>query len=660
MADNEIKARFSLEDQVSNVIDGIKEKIDGFSLGALAAYAVVAEAVMKVAESVSKFTEKASEAQNIQNETIRITEQFGTVSGISAQKIGEMSEAISKKIALEADDVQAGINTLAQNPQIKASYDSIAIAAANISAAQNNGKLTAEGYQGTLGSLSTLLSGDLSIALKKLHKQHIDLTDAQKAEVQAAIDSGNSMKAQQTIIDAIGQNYKGAADNVNSYEYQQRRAKVANSEMGEAIGRLLLPAVTAIQKVIADVVMGFLDWTENSKSAHIAMVVFTEYCSTLWHEIQLIWVVLKDVVLTLYDFGKVMTNVMTGNFKAVSESATAIKAHLVEMGQGFATFGSQVVQSGKAIMASFDDQVKSHAEAKGKLLKQEKDGAAAIMQISKAAAAAQKTMDAAAIKAHKDLESQKQKIDKASGEQLKEIQAAIAEDERAIADAHRVDEMASKAKDCKSQQDLDKLNGEIIEAQQKNALDSQLKAHVESERQKTAATKLEHEQRKAMETALSDFMDAMEKLGADKNRGWFEFKKRASEANVLVKAAQAIMNIWATATELGPILGPILAGVETVAVGVIAGEQIAQIESQSFPQAAGGAYAPGDGATARFGEAGNPEWIMNQGNIKALAKEAAAAPQVSAYFLPTKQHVSAFSVANQQSQYRLKKEGRIS
>jgi hypothetical protein len=73
----------------------------------------------------------------------------------------------------------------------------------------------------------------------------------------------------------------------------------------------------------------------------------------------------------------------------------------------------------------------------------------------------------------------------------------------------------------------------------------------------------------------------------------FEAQKAASIVSVWLDAGKAIMGWWAGASTLGPIAGPIFAGVMSAATTVLAGVQTGLISGQSFHAQEGGVISTG-------------------------------------------------------------------
>ena len=107
-----------------------------------------------------------------------------------------------------------------------------------------------------------------------------------------------------------------------------------------------------------------------------------------------------------------------------------------------------------------------------------------------------------------------------------------------------------------------------------------------------------NERIKALDEKLKDDKAKIEEektaLLNTENKKRFESEKLLRKANVWIAAGQSIMGWWAEAPSLGPIAGPIFAGVMTAVTIGAALKQIASIDEQQFiPAKEGGGRASG-------------------------------------------------------------------
>jgi len=82
--------------------------------------------------------------------------------------------------------------------------------------------------------------------------------------------------------------------------------------------------------------------------------------------------------------------------------------------------------------------------------------------------------------------------------------------------------------------------------------------------------------------------------GAAEGSSW---AKGAAIMQVGIDLARGVMSAWASAFQLGPIAGPIMAGIQTVALGSMAGSQISKIQSASLQKRFSGGEVTGYGGS---------------------------------------------------------------
>ena len=620
--DNEVSAKFTLEDNVSNALDTIKGNLDLMSVGVVAAFAVAYEAVAKFLEGLNKLVNIAADVQDTQAETVRITEQVGTSSGITAAAIENLSEKVAAHVGLEKDQIQQGMNLLLLNPNIKSGYDQIAQAAADLAAQQNNGKLTQDGYMSSITALSKALENP-ERAIRMLTSAQVYLSDAQKQAIKDAIAAGDTDKARALILEDIQGKVAGAAEKEGTYNFVKQQAIAATTKLAETIGNFLLPIASKLVTGVKNMIDWFTNLIKSNKDVQNALHITGAVILSIIDVLKGIAITIKDVIMVFVDFGKMITEVMSGNFKNVGQYSQGIIKSVKDIGTTW-------VQQTKTIIGEFTKQETAQKQHLAKKLAAEKQG---------------NSEDLTAFKQHH--------ADMVADE------AKLAADRLAIANSWSKD---TKLLTDQLNVDTKKLNDDARAAEQ-STQDAALKSQIENEKKasedKLATAKMEHDQKIEFEKSLQDALGELAQLQNSKNRTLFEIGKQAAVASALVKGAEAIMGFWATCGELGPIAGPIMAGIETAAVAVVTAEQVSSIESQSFPAAAQGALVTpqGGGALVQVGEKAQ-EAVMNSEMMKE-ALGAARGGAVNAYFLPSKAHVAAFTGASTQSKARMIKEGRL-
>jgi hypothetical protein len=183
---------------------------------------------------------------------------------------------------------------------------------------------------------------------------------------------------------------------------------------------------------------------------------------------------------------------------------------------------------------------------------------------------------------------------------------------------------AQMAMDTLYQEAFIKMNQDKIN----RIADAEKKALKAKETRDKADKKAEKDRQIAQEIMLQDakqgtinFFGNMAQIARAQGKEGFLAFKRFSQAQALIATYESATKAFNSLAGI-PYVGPVLGGVAAAAAVAAGLMRVRQIENTN-PQAEGGGFAPGDGATVNIGEKGNPEWIMNQGNIRELVRESA-------------------------------------
>jgi TP901 family phage tail tape measure protein len=142
---------------------------------------------------------------------------------------------------------------------------------------------------------------------------------------------------------------------------------------------------------------------------------------------------------------------------------------------------------------------------------------------------------------------------------------------------------AKEAANKKELDDIDKKYKALIEAEEKKGNDT---------------TALEEKYRKEKEAAEKRHNDKLNVILKQQ----FDNAQREKRASAVINSATAIMGWWAEAPKLGPIAGPIFAGVQTALSVAQLSAQLAEIDAQQFtPRKTGG---PARGLTRVYEDGG--------------------------------------------------------
>lgn len=193
------------------------------------------------------------------------------------------------------------------------------------------------------------------------------------------------------------------------------------------------------------------------------------------------------------------------------------------------------------------------------------------------------------------LETELEKTQEAYDEALKalsEYEDETASTRQAQLDAYkeqlaaRNDEDIQQALEAK-QRELDAVEDNKKAELQKNA--DIKKAELEKQKilEEAENKKNEIEKQADYERRLAEYNSEVERLTRthDLEVEQFNIKKAQDIANIWISQAAGIATIWATAMQLGPVAGPIAAGVLTGTLATVAGVQTGLVAAQSPPPA---------------------------------------------------------------------------
>ena len=635
MADNEVSAKFSLEDNVSNTLDSIQNN-------AVAAFAMItlsAEGLTKVFDKVKEIVGDVMTAfetrQDVLVNTDRILQGLGADANITSDQIKKLSASIGEQTGISETWIQKGINAaiLANNSLANGTDGAIDVLTA---ASIGLSRMTGQDLVPTMENLAKVLDNPAT-AVMRLRREGIALTQQQQDEITTLIGLGDKAGAAAIILNTLSEKTKGAQGAAQTLTEQLKAVQAESEKWKEDLGKDLTPAVveatkqkTFFYKILDKIIKGAPALASSYNNVGGVFQSVAKWAATA---VQAMSPYLEKIGLIkkandANTASQVVNNAALDDAekkqKAVADAAA--KRALDEIARVKKKQADELAMDKKFIAGKEKDQASYHKKEVADQSKLDKDlkGLANSWGAESKIQSAQIQADLVKIK--NDAEKQKADID-----------AAAKVQEKLTTDEHEKELI------------------QIHAAAEKQKIDDSVKASED----RIKAAEMEHDQKIALEKSLQDVLGELAQLQNSKNRTLFEIGKQAAVGNALVKAAEAVMGFWATCGELGPIAGPILAAVETAAVAVVTAEQVSQIESQSFPAAAQGALVTpqGGGALVQVGERAQ-EAVMNSKMMK-TALQQVVAPNVTAVFLPTKAHVAAFTGVSSQSKSRMIKEGRL-
>jgi hypothetical protein len=215
-----------------------------------------------------------------------------------------------------------------------------------------------------------------------------------------------------------------------------------------------------------------------------------------------------------------------------------------------------------AAQFAYDEEVKKNKGKNEILLALQKQHYADVERINeKFDAEDQKTKEE---KAKREFEEQQKKwadIDKAEEEHTKDLLKLNDEDHK-------------NRKKSDSQYLADKYTLEVMLAKGNAAKIKTIDEQIAAEKKKL--------QKLEVKNTLDALQQTLDMVGEAAGKGTI-IGKAAAIASIGINTAKGIMAAWASSEELGPILGPILAAVQTAALLVLGGKQAAEVAKEKPP-----------------------------------------------------------------------------
>lgn len=215
-------------------------------LGAAKSFAgpiAAAFSVAAVTDFVKDAVAEAQEARKIAALTEQTIKSTGGAAKISADQVGDLANAISRKTGIDDEAIQTGSNLLLTFKNIRNE-----VGAGNDifnQATQAAVDLSAAGF-GSVESASKMLGKALNdpiAGITALSRAGVTFTDQQKEQIKTLVESGDVLGAQKLIMAELTSQVGGAAE---AQATASDKLKVAWGNIKESLGAELLPVLDKV------------------------------------------------------------------------------------------------------------------------------------------------------------------------------------------------------------------------------------------------------------------------------------------------------------------------------------------------------------------------------------------------------------------------------
>jgi len=187
--------------------------------------------------------------------TAQVIKTTGGAAGVTAAQIGKLSTALSLKTGVDDEAIQSGANLLL-------TFKDIRNEAGRGNDIFNQATATANDMSVALGqdmkSSSIQLGKALNDPIKgvtALQRVGVSFTGAQKNQIKALVESGNTMKAQKLILKELNSEFGGAAAAAVT---PADKARVAWDNMKETLGNKVMPIVDKFSTLLTTKLIPFV------------------------------------------------------------------------------------------------------------------------------------------------------------------------------------------------------------------------------------------------------------------------------------------------------------------------------------------------------------------------------------------------------------------
>lgn len=256
----------------------------GGSFNKAAAVAAGGVIAMKGAEFLTGAVDAARESAKIAAQSEAVVKSTGGAANISADQMGDLAEAISKKTAVDDEAIQSAENLLA-------TFTNVRNEAGKGNDVFNQATSTLVDMAAALGT--DVSSGAIQLGkalndpvkgITALTRVGVTFTDQQKAQIAAMVEAGDVAGAQKVILAELNKEFGGSAE---AQATGADRLAVAWGNVQEQIGGKLLPVVETLSTWLADhselilplvgliaggLVVAFTAWAISAASAAAATI----------------------------------------------------------------------------------------------------------------------------------------------------------------------------------------------------------------------------------------------------------------------------------------------------------------------------------------------------------------------------------------------------
>lgn len=210
----------------------------------------------------------ARESEAIARQTAQVIKTTGGAAGVSAEQIGELSSALSKKTAVDDEVIQTGANLLLTFKNIKnAAGEGNDVFDQTVALGNDMSVALGQDMKSSAIQLGKALNDPIK-GVTALQRVGVSFTAQQREQIKTMVEAGDTVGAQKLILVELEDQFGGSAA---AQADASKKMSIAWGNLQETIGSMLIPVIDKLIGVLTVVA----DWASDNpgKIKAIAIVI---------------------------------------------------------------------------------------------------------------------------------------------------------------------------------------------------------------------------------------------------------------------------------------------------------------------------------------------------------------------------------------------------
>lgn len=256
MADVQLKAVITAEDDASKTINSVSESLKASREGLLAVGAAAGIAFAGIASFTKDAIDAANEHAKVEAQLTAVLTSTKGAAGLTADAANELAESFQRVTTFDNDAVLSVENMLLTFTKVGKDVMPQAT-----EAVLNMATALGEDSKDAAIQLGKALN-DPVLGITALHRVGVEFSQDQKDVIKSLVDTGNIAGAQKIILDELNTEFGGSARAAaQTFGGAMEQLQNQVSDVEKEIGQQFIPIIQSITQHITPLVEKFADWS---------------------------------------------------------------------------------------------------------------------------------------------------------------------------------------------------------------------------------------------------------------------------------------------------------------------------------------------------------------------------------------------------------------